>query len=147
MKTKYMPLQAEFYRTEKEWSNIYRRYAAKIGVPESRFQILYSIYVEDGNVTQSDICDIWGVPLQTINSSLKLMERDGIVKLVGDDGNRRKKHVIFTAEGEKLAEELIEPIIRAENVSFASLTKEEQTTLLELTNRQLTVLKEIVEKP
>ena len=45
MKTKYLPLQAEFYRTEKEWSNIYRRYAAKIGVPESRFQILYSIYV------------------------------------------------------------------------------------------------------
>lgn len=147
MKTEYIPLQAEFYRIEKEWSSVYRKYAAKKGVPESRFFILYSLYVASGNITQTDICDMWDVPLQTINSCLKQMEKEGVLTLYVDDDNRRKKRVRLTTEGEKIAEELVEPVVRAEKASFESLSPEEQSKLLELTKRQLKVLKEFVEVP
>lgn len=144
MKTEYLPLQAAYYRTEKEWSSIYRKYAAKKGVPESRFQILYSVYVEDGGITQSDVCDMWGVPLQTINTCLKQMEKEGVIALCVDGDNRRKKHIRLTPEGENTAAELVEPVMQAENASFSALTPDEQAQLLELTKRQLKVLKEFV---
>ncbi len=146
MKTEYQPLQATYYRTEKEWSSIYRKYAAKKGVPESRFQILYSVYVTGGGITQTDIRDMWCAPLQTINSCLKQMEKEGVIALCVDDDNRRKKHIRLTSEGEKLAAELVEPIMQAENASFSALTPAEQEQLLELTKRQLRVLKEFVDK-
>ena len=146
MKTEYQPLQATYYRTEKEWSSIYRKYAAKKGVPESRFQIMYSVYVSGGGITQTDICDGWSALLQTINSSLKQMEKKGVIALYVDSDNRRKKRVRLTPEGEKIAAELVEPIMQAENASFSALTPAEQAQLLELTKRQLTVLKKLVDE-
>lgn len=146
MKTEYQPLQATYYRTEKEWSSIYRKYAAKKGVPESRFQIMYSVYVSVGGITQTDICDGWSAPLQTINSCLKQMEKEGVIALYVDSDNRRKKRVRLTPEGEKIAAELVEPIMQAENASFSALTPAEQAQLLELTKRQLTVLKKLVDE-
>lgn len=146
MKTEYQPLQATYYRTEKEWSSIYRKYAAKKGVPESRFQIMYSVYVSDGGITQTDICDGWSAPLQTINSCLKQMEKEGVIALYVDSDNRRKKRVRLTPEGEKIAAEIVEPIMQAENASFSALTPAEQAQLLELTKRQLTVLKKLVDE-
>ena len=146
MKTEYQPLQATYYRTEKEWSSIYRKYAAKKGVPESRFQIMYSVYVWGGGRTQTDICDGWSAPLQTINSCLKQMEKEGVIALYVDSDNRRKKRVRLTPEGEKIAAELVEPIMQAENASFSALTPAEQAQLLELTKRQLTVLKKLVDE-
>lgn len=146
MKTEYQPLQATYYRTEKEWSSIYRKYATKKGVPESRFQIMYSVYVSGDGITQTDICDGWSAPLQTINSCLKQMEKEGVITLYVDSDNRRKKRVRLTPEGEKIAAELVEPIMQAENASFSALTPAEQAQLLELTKRQLTVLKKLVDE-
>lgn len=146
MKTEYQPLQATYYRTEKEWSSIYRKYATKKGVPESRFQIMYSVYVSGGGITQTGICDGWSAPLQTINSCLKQMEKEGVITLYVDSDNRRKKRVRLTPEGEKIAAELVEPIMQAENASFSALTPAEQAQLLELTKRQLTVLKKLVDE-
>ena len=146
MKTEYQPLQATYYRTEKEWGSIYRKYAAKKGVPESRFQIMYSVYVSGGGITQTDICDGWSAPLQTINSCLKQMEKEGVIALYVDSDNRRKKRVRLTLEGEKIAAELVEPIMQAENASFSALTPAEQAQLLELTKRQLTVMKKLVDE-
>lgn len=146
MKTEYVKGLAEYYRLEKEWNNIYKNYALKAGIPESRFQVLYSVYVEPSELTQTDICEMWSVPLQTINSSLKQMEKEGIIELVGDDKNRRRKHVKLTAEGEKLAESIVDPIMQAENKSFTALSEDEQSLLLDLTRRQLRLLKECIDK-
>lgn len=92
------------------------------------------------------ICDGWSAPLQTINSCLKQMEKEGVITLYVDSDNRRKKRVRLTPEGEKIAAELVEPIMQAENASFSALTPAEQAQLLELTKRQLTVLKKLVDE-
>ena len=146
MKSEYAPLQAEYYRTEKEWNGIYRKYAAKMCIPESRFQIMYSVYVSGGGITQTEICECWNVPLQTINTCLKQMEKEGIVALYVDEGNRRRKRVEFTEKGEKIAVDLVEPIVHAENDAFSELDPGEQAKLLELIRRQLRILSEFVDK-
>lgn len=146
MKTEYAPLQAEYYRTEKEWTGIYRKYAAKTGMPESRFQIMYSVYVSGGGITQTEICDCWNVPLQTINTCLKQMEKEGVIALYVDESNRRRKRVGFTEKGEKIAVDLVEPIVQAENAAFSALDSDEQAKLLELIRRQLRILTEFVDK-
>ena len=147
MKTKYIEMLAEYYRLEKEENNIYKNYAVKKGISESRFQILYSVYVESAaDITQTDICEMWDVPLQTINTSLKQMAQEGIIELVGDENNRRRKHVKLTITGEKLAEKLVAPIIKAENDAFVALSETEQIQLLNLTKKQLHLLKEYIDK-
>lgn len=74
------------------------------------------------------------------------MEKEGVITLYVDSDNRRKKRVRLTPEGEKIAAELVEPIMQAENASFSALTPAEQAQLLELTKRQLTVLKKLVDE-
>lgn len=142
MKIQYVAGLSEFYRMEKEVEAAYRTYAAAQGISESALQILYSLYLADGETTQTEICADWSVPLQTINSSLKKLERAGLLRLVCKEENRREKRILLTRAGEALAEALIAPLVRAENESFLRLTRQEQDALIALTRKQCDILKE-----
>lgn len=146
MKIQYVEGLSEFNRLQKGFGTVYRDYAAAHGISESMLDILYSIYVADGKTTQTDICSDLYVPLQTINSSLKKMEKAGLLRLTCDEKNRRKKRISLTEAGEKLAEELIAPLVRAENESFLMLDKQEQETLIALTQKQFAFLKDCIAK-
>lgn len=146
MKTNHIGKLSEYNRVEQELANIYRNYAASHGIAETVLSILYSVYLGDGVTTQTAICEEWCAPMQTVNSSLKKMEKDELLALTKVEQNRRKKQIVLTPKGRELAEKLVVPLIKAENDAFSALNDEEQELLFSLTEKHLGLLKEEIEK-
>lgn len=92
----------------------------------------------------SDIHRLSGISRQTINSSLRRLEADGIVYLKVFEG--KKKKVYLTAKGQELAENTAVRLIEIENSIFASWKEDEKMLYLELTQRYLLSFQESIKE-
>lgn len=131
---------AEFNRLYKETDNIYTRYAASQGVSTTTLCVLYSLYINDAACTQTNLAEDWGIPMQTINSCLKTMEKNGIVRLELAKGNRKSKCILLSALGKEMADRIIGPLVEAENRALGALEAEERQLLLNLTRKHSSLL-------
>ena len=93
----------------KENSAIYHDVCNRFGLSDSTFWILYILRTEEAPITQSDICVALSQPRQTVNSSLKKLEREGLLALSGE-GGRHGKPVSLTPQGLELAEKTVDRV-------------------------------------
>lgn len=113
----------------------YHDAALKMGLSDSAFHILYTLCWCDGECPLSDITT--GASKQTINSALRKLEAENIVRLETYQG--RKKKVSLTDAGYALAKNTILPLIAIENGIFGSWSDEEKNLYIELTRQYLSV--------
>lgn len=139
MNTRPEPDLVEFNRLCKEIDELYHSIAQGSNLSDSAFTIFYTIYELGNGCLQKDICNMAFVSKQTINSSIRNLEKAGYIRL--ESGKGRDKHLFLTMAGEQLVEEKIMPVMDAENCVFAEMTKEERTALLQLTERYLVQLR------
>lgn len=118
----------------------YHEAALKLGLSDSAMLILYTICSRDKNCLLSDIMQMSGASKQTINSALRKLEAEGIVYLEVFSG--KKKKVCLTDKGQQIAQDTVLRLMKMENDIFASWTKEEWETYMELTQRYLNTFKE-----
>lgn len=131
-----------FNQLYKEIDEIYHIYAKKYNLSDSALWLFYSLYESREPLTQSALCAAWHYPPQTINSLLKKMERQGYLILTPADGSQKTKVILLTEQGQELMEEIISPLILAENRALQKLTEEEQSALLGLTGKYAACLQE-----
>lgn len=93
----------------------------------------------------SDIVWLSGISKQTINSSLRKLERDGILYLENADG--KKKRIYLTQAGKNLAENSALRVMKIEDEIFSFWSGGERETYFTLMERFLSSFKEKVEKP
>ena len=122
----------------------YHDAALKMGLSDSGMSILYTLCIDGGKSLLRDIIRYSGISKQTINSSLRKLEADDIVKL--DSTENRKKTVYLTKKGRESVKHTIEPLIKIENEILSSWSKDEAAIYLDLTSRYLTTLKEKIEE-
>ncbi len=127
-----------------EIDGLYHEVAFKAGISDSVQRILYVVYYEKYRCLQSDIYKQSGVSRQTINSAIRRLEQDGIVRL--EQGKGRNTVVCLTDEGIRFAKEKIEPLYRIEQEIFGSWSSEEMALYLNLTERYRDGLKEKLNK-
>lgn len=141
VQTEYNDLRIEFNSLFKEMTDVYHNIALKLEISDSALLILYAI-VEFGNgCTQKDIVDMYYMSKQTINSSIKKLEKAGYIEFKQDKGNN--KQIFLTSSGEKLVEKKIKPVIELENAVFADMTTpEERQALLRLTRKYVDLLRQ-----
>lgn len=132
----------EFNRLYKETDNLYSRYAASHGISPTMLCILYSAYAEDAPCTQAQLVEDWGIPMQTINSCLKSMEKSGLVRLEFAEGSRKSKSILLTELGQSEAERIIAPLVQAENMALDALGAEARQQLLSLTRQHIGLLRQ-----
>lgn len=118
-----------------EIDNAYHEAALKFGLSDSAMLILYTICSNGRECLLSDIIRLSGISKQTVNSSLRKLESEGIVQLEAYGG--RMKKICLTHKGVRLTRDTVLNIIKIENEIFASWTKEERRLYLELTLRYL----------
>ncbi len=123
-----------------EIGELYHEAAFKTGLSDSVQQILYVVYSENYRCLQSEIYKQSGVSRQTINSAVRRLEQDGIVRL--EKGVGRNTIVCLTDEGIRFAKEKIEPLYRIEQEIFAEWSLEEMALYLSLIERFRDGLKE-----
>lgn len=124
----------EYNRLYKENSAIYHDVCNRFGLSDSTFWILYILRTEEPPITQSDICVALSQPRQTVNSSLKKLERDGLLTLSGE-GGRHGKPVSLTPRGLELAEKTVDRVIESEQKALLDLSPDEQKQLLDAMRR------------
>lgn len=125
----------EFNRLYKETDNIYTRYAASNGISTTALCVLYSLYVNTDPCTQTMLVDDWGIPMQTINSCLKAMEKSGDILLTFAEGSRKSKCILLTDQGRNTAEQIVAPLVEAENNALNGLADLERRQMFELTKK------------
>ena len=126
--TKYNDLRIQYNSLFKEMTDIYHNIALKLEISDSAFLILYAIVELGCGCTQKDIAQMYYMSKQTINSSIKNLEKSGYIALKQDKGNN--KQIFLTTLGEKLAQEKIKPVIKIENDVFVQMSFDESQKLL-----------------
>ena len=71
----------EYNNVLKSIDDCYRNIAKRYGFSEAAFWTLYTLRMEPGNITQSDVCTVLYQPKQTVNSALKKLESEGYIML------------------------------------------------------------------
>lgn len=120
--------------------DIYGQYAGSFGITDTELWILYALNEHDGEYLQSDICRDWYYSLQTIHTTIKNMEKKGMIELICQAGNKKNKYIHLTVAGKKLIDNIMAPLVAAEEEAFGILTAEEQDILLPLLQKYANAL-------
>lgn len=120
----------KFNSLYKAMDDVYHDIAFQLHLSDSAFNILYTICLLGDGCQQKDICNTTFISKQTIHSSIKKLEQDGM--LVLQAGRGRDMHIHLTPAGQTLAEKKILPVIEMENRTFAGMLPEERHQLLAL---------------
>lgn len=132
MQDKVNELLKGFNKIDKELDELYHGVASKIGISDSAFCIFYALYDLGDGCLQKDICYESFANKQTINSSIRKLEKDGYIYL--KQGRGRDMHIFLTETGKRFVDHYIIPVIQKENEAFTALLPEEQSELLRLAN-------------
>ena len=116
-----------------EINALYHEAAVKTGISDSVQNILYVICGKGTQCLQSEISKLTGISRQTINSAVRKLERDGIVRL--EQGKGRNTVVCLTEEGKRFAAEKISPLFEIEEKIWGEWTAEERQQYLRLTKK------------
>lgn len=138
------PELEEFNRIYREFDNIYHDIALHLDLSDSAFTILYNIFCLGDGCLQRDICNTSYISKQTVNSSIRKLEKDGYLYL--EPGKGRDMHIHLTSAGEKFLEEKIRPVVTVENQAFAGMSPDESARLLQLSQKYITILRREVQK-
>lgn len=118
-----------------EINAVYHELSMKLGLSDSVMQILYTICDNGTDCPLQKICRLTGLSKQTINSSLRKLERDGILYL--EPLGPKNKNVCLTEAGKILAMQTAGRILALENEIFASWPPEDAEKYNALTETYL----------
>ena len=97
----------EFNHIYKELDDLYHEIALKIGISNSALAILYTVCVLGDGCLQKDVCQEAYISKQTVNSSVRKLEKNGYLYL--EQGTGRDKHIRLTEMGRRFVKEKIRP--------------------------------------
>lgn len=134
----------EFSCLYKELEDLYHNIALKIGLSDSAFEVLYAVCALDDGCSQADICQLAFVSKQTINSSIRKLEREQMIYKTRGKG--RTLHIHLTEQGRLFARKYIEPVIHMENAAFRRMDQAESREFLRLTRKYVDGIRQGTEK-
>lgn len=124
-----------------ELGELYHQYAKNHALSEAAFWLLYALHEDGAAYTQSELCSDWHWTPQTVNTALKNLERQGYIALEPSPGNQKNKMIRLTQMGKVTVDEVIAPLVQAEEGAFARFSRKEQTMLYQLTRKYIDSLR------
>lgn len=134
----------EYDSIYREMNELYRNIALKLKLSDSAFAIFYTICELGDGCLQKDICELFFVSKQTINSCIKKLEKEEYIYL--KQGKGKDKHIYLTQKGEQLVKQKIMPVLEMEKSVFAEMTEQESDMMLKLSRKHLQHFKNKVKK-
>ncbi len=125
----------EYLQLDHQIEEFYHALAQNRGLSDSALWVLWSLAELGEGCTQKDICRQFYLSKQTVHSSVRKLEKDGLLELRPSEGREVSLHL--TPEGQDLLREKVLPILKAERAAATSLTGEEWRTLIRLSNQWL----------
>lgn len=126
-----------------EMDALYHQSSRKLGISDSVSIVLYTVQDLGGSCPLGKIFQATGISRQTVNSTLRKLEREGILYLEQDSG--RSKRVTLTARGREFAGQTVARLLCAETAAFDDWTEEEIDTYIRLTEKHLRCFRREIE--
>ena len=130
----------EFARLAREFDEIYHILALRSGLSDSAFMIFGAIIDLGEGCLQKDICRLYFISPQTVNSSIRALVKKGYLQL--KPGKKRDMHIYLTPSGRQMIEERLDPFLALENSVFDAIPPEESRELLRLTRKYLDIYRQ-----
>lgn len=127
-----------------ETDSLYHQVSVKMGMSDSAMCILYMVYENEDLCLLSYIYKKSGISKQTINSSIRKLEKEDILYLEQYKG--RSKQIKITDKGKKLIENTVAKLYKAENEVYETFTEEEMSIYLKLMKKYTEEFRRQVEK-
>lgn len=138
-----VPTQYEMLNQQvKELSSIYHSIASRSGVSDNELWVWYALLVLNGEYSQQDICDMWSLPKQTVNSIVAGLAKKELILLEPVPGTRNRKILRLTEEGRQYGESIILPIYQAERNALGKMSEQEREACISLFAKYISLLKE-----
>lgn len=126
----------------KELVGIYREAVKHLDISESEFWVWYTLVAMEGDYTQQDICAMWSLPKQTVNTVIAHMRLRRLATLEAIPRTRNRKIIRLTAEGRKIGEELVRAISQAEQRAFARIDPQELKMVTRAFGKYIDIIRE-----
>ncbi|MBQ7378251.1 MAG: MarR family transcriptional regulator [Clostridia bacterium] len=125
----------------KEYLSAYHHAISANTISENEFWIWQTLTEQDGEYTQQDLCTIWSLPKQTVNSIVAQMIIKKYARLEHKPGQRKRKIIRLTEEGKKRGLSIIAPIAEAEQKAFMKMTAEQFSAMTQSFGQYLAIIK------
>lgn len=109
---------------------IERRY----GMSRPEYVVLYSLGLKDG-ISANDICQSSGFPKNTLSRAIQKLLRRRLIRRAEDANDRRRYVLRLTAEGRRIVNETLAPMVERERRMLETLNDNEQKVLSKLLAR------------
>lgn len=136
----------EFISASKEIDDVYHMLALKFGLSDSAMWILCTMREANRELTQSEIAQEMSMSRQTVNSTIKNLEKQGYLRLEAVSGDRRNKILSFTEEGETFVKRTVDWVLSLEHQVFENLEVEEQEKITQILRKYTRFMREGAEK-
>ena len=127
----------DFNRLYNENGQLYHRVARSCGLSDCALWLLYTLRSEEAPLTQTQLSEQLSLPKQTVNSALKKLVEEGVLRLEAADGNLKNKRVCLTEAGEAFLRRTVDRVFGVESAAAARLTEEERSALVALSQKLL----------
>ena len=121
---------------------LYHQAAAFFGQSDSMNWLLYVLLDESRRYSQQDLCEEWMYTKQTINSTVRALEKKGYVTLETAPGEHRRKLLCLTEAGRAYALSTSGQVYEAERRAISRLGEDQMAKLIELNDALLSSLEE-----
>ena len=109
----------------------YSEFAKKENVKANLLWIMYALS-DNKPHTQKEICNEWDLPLTTINTIIKDLEKQKLVKLLKIGGKKREMNITLTKAGQNFSDRLLVKLFDLEKQVFTKIEKIADNLILEL---------------
>ena len=113
---------------------IYEKWAKAHGITSNTLFIYYIINEYSGSCTQHSICEKLQLPKQTVNTILQVIEKNGYIKKVPTQKDKRSKAILFTDLGKQYIERIMRELYSFEEFAFSKMDSIQRTNMLESNN-------------
>ena len=134
----------EFNKVSNEIDELYHLLANKIGLSDSAYEIINALLTYGEGITQTYIYKNSYLNKQTVNSSIKQLQKNEIIYFKEKTGKENK--IYFTDKGEKLVKEKVFPIEKIEESVLIEMTEDECVLLVSLMKKYLKIYKEKIDE-
>lgn len=124
----------------KSIEDFYHELALSLSLSDCAFDILYAVTELGDGCLQRDICRKMACPKQTVNSAMKRLVQEGLLRM--EAGRGREMQIFLTERGRQYLDERFDSVIRLENAAYSAFTKEEWGEYIRLTRKHLGALRQ-----
>ncbi len=129
----------------KELDGVYHRAVSHTGISENEFWIWYTLIALEGEYSQQDICTLWSLSKQTVNTIVSNMVQKNLATLEVVPGTRNRKNIRLTESGKQYGEKMIMPVYDAERRAIVRLSPEELDACIVSLGKFISILKEEID--